>query len=29
MAEVWFQFTAGVNALIEPLLPAAQERVRG
>ena len=29
MAEVWLQFTAGVNALIEPLLPAAQERVRG
>src|SRR3954454_21438762 len=29
MAEVWLQFTAGVNALIEPLLPAAQERIRG
>ena len=29
MAEVWLQFTAGVNLLIEPLLPAAQGRVRG
>ena len=29
MAGVWLQFTAGVNALIEPLLPVAKERVRG
>ena len=29
MAAVWLQFTAGVNALIEPLLPASRERARG
>jgi PadR family transcriptional regulator, regulatory protein PadR len=29
MAAVWLQFTAGVNALIEPLLPAPQKRARG
>jgi len=29
MSEVWTQFTAGVDALIEPLLPAPQKRARG
>jgi PadR family transcriptional regulator PadR len=28
MAEIWMQFTSGVNALIRPLLPEMQEKVR-
>ena len=28
MAEVWMQFTSGVNALIRPLLPEQMENVR-
>jgi len=28
MAEVWMQFTSGVNTLIRPLLPEQMEKVR-
>lgn len=27
MAEVWLEFTAGVNSLIRPLLPESKEKV--
>jgi PadR family transcriptional regulator PadR len=28
MAEIWMQFTSGVTALVRPLLPERQEKVR-
>jgi PadR family transcriptional regulator, regulatory protein PadR len=28
MAEIWMQFTSGVNVLIRPLLPEMQEKAR-
>lgn len=28
MAEIWMQFTSSVNALVRPLLPEVQEKVR-
>ena len=28
MAEIWMEFTSGVNVLIRPLLPEMQEKVR-
>ncbi len=28
MAQIWLQFTASVNALVHPLLPETQEKVR-